>query len=85
MTKYFAANARLEGIKARVNAIAPGGIRNPYEPQSKKFQSEYSKRCPLERMAELEDLIGPFFFLLSPSSSYVNGHTLVVDGGMSIW
>lgn len=85
MTKYFATNGIYDGANVRVNGIAPGGIRNFSEPQGDDFQRLYSERCPLKRMAEVEEMVGPMFFLLSPDSSYINGQTLVVDGGMTAW
>ena len=68
MTKYFAVNAIKDGAKVRVNAIAPGGIRNPIKPQNEEFQKLYSDRCPVGRMAELEEMIEPTLFLLSSGS-----------------
>jgi len=85
MTKYFSVNAIADGAKVRVNAVAPGGIKNPWDPQGDDFQKMYAFRCPMGRLAELEEMIGPVLFLLSPAASYVNGHTLVVDGGMTAW
>tara|TARA_B100000925_G_C21950935_1_gene448931 strand:+ start:434 stop:1222 length:789 start_codon:yes stop_codon:yes gene_type:complete len=85
MTKYFSVNAISDGADIRVNAVAPGGIRNPYDPQGDDFQRLYSERCPLARLAEIEEIIGPVLFLLSNEASYINGHTLVVDGGMTAW
>ena len=85
MTKYFAVNAPLDGANVRVNAVAPGGIRNPWDPQGKDFQKLYSERCPMGRMAELDELLGPVLFLLSAEASYINGHTLIVDGGITAW
>ena len=37
------------------------------------------------RMAELDELLGPVLFLLSAEASYINGHTLIVDGGITAW
>jgi len=85
MTRYFSVNAIADGAKVRVNAVAPGGVRNPWNPQGDDFQRLYSERCPMGRMAELEEIVGPVLFLLSPAASYVNGHTIVVDGGMTAW
>ena len=85
MTKYFSVNAIEDGADVRVNAVAPGGIRNPWDPQGEDFQRLYSDRCPMGRLAEIEEIIGPIFFLLSQDASYINGHTLVVDGGMTAW
>ena len=85
MTKYFAVNAGADGADVRVNAVAPGGVRNPWDPQGPDFQRLYGERCPMKRMAEIDEIIGPALFLLSDEASYVNGHTLVVDGGMTAW
>ena len=40
---------------------------------------------PLGRMANTLEIIDPILFLLSEGASYINGHNLVVDGGMSAW
>lgn len=85
MTKYFSVNAITDGADIRINAVAPGGVRNPWDPQGKDFQRLYSERCPMGRLAEIEEIIEPIFFLLSKDASYINGHTLVIDGGMTAW
>ncbi|MSR78070.1 MAG: SDR family oxidoreductase [Candidatus Omnitrophica bacterium] len=83
MTRYFAVH--LAGRKIRVNAISPGGVLNPEKPQGKDFRKRYAERCPLGRMANAEEIQGPVAFLASEASSYVTGHNLIVDGGMSCW
>lgn len=85
MTKYFSVNAIEDGADVRVNAVAPGGVRNPWDPQGEDFQRLYGDRCPMGRLAEIEEIVGPIFFLLSQDASYINGHTLVIDGGMTAW
>jgi len=85
MTKYFAINGVLDGADVRVNGIAPGGIRNPSNPQGEDFQRLYAERCPLKRMAEVEEMVGPMLFLISSDASYINGQTMIVDGGMTAW
>ena len=85
MTKYFAVNALMDGVKVRVNAVAPGGILNPLEPQGEDFIKRYSSLCPMGRMGDENEILGPILFLMSSLSSYVNGHTLVIDGGMTSW
>ena len=85
MSKYFATNGIIDGARVRVNAVAPGGIRNPIDPQGEDFQRLYSERCALQRMAEVEEIVAPILFLISPDSSYINGHVLVADGGMTAW
>lgn len=68
--------------KTNVNCIAFGGFegRAPEE-----FVLRYSKLSPLDRMLKDEESYGPLEFLLSPGSSSVTGHTLIADGGWSIW
>lgn len=83
MTRYYAVHAA--GFGVRVNAVSPGGVRNPDNPQGEDFQKNYSFRCPLGRMAESDEMVGAVIFLLSPAASYVNGHNLVVDGGFTAW
>ena len=70
----------------RVNALAPGWF--PSEMASPFIEAPvYGDRIlsqqPTGRVGDPEELIGPLLFLASDVSSYVTGHTLVVDGGMS--
>ena len=66
----------------RVNAVCPGGVFNNQDP---KFVEKYKKLVPLNRMASPEDIAGPILFLCSDAASYVTGHVLMVDGGLSAW
>lgn len=75
-TRYLAAYLGPKGI--RVNAICPGGVRNG---QDEDFVERYSRKVPLRRMAEVEDVVGPIVFLASDLSAYLNGVNLPVDGG----
>ncbi|MFD2386222.1 SDR family oxidoreductase [Enterococcus rivorum] len=43
--------------------------------------AEVTAQIPLRRWANPEDIAWPVAFLASEASAYVNGHTLVVDGG----
>jgi NAD(P)-dependent dehydrogenase (short-subunit alcohol dehydrogenase family) len=83
MTKYYAVHAANLGV--RVNCVSPGGIRNADNPQGDDFQKNYSFRCPLGRMAETWEIIGPIIFLLSPAANYITGQNIIVDGGMTSW
>ena len=67
----------------RVNCISPGGFfRNQPEP----FVEAYSATIPMGRMGEDgKEIKGAAVFLASEASSYVTGHNLVVDGGLTIW
>ena len=59
-----------------------GGI---YRNHNKKFVKNLSKLIPMNRMAKTDELNKAMFFLISDDSSYVTGHSLVVDGGRTIW
>jgi NAD(P)-dependent dehydrogenase (short-subunit alcohol dehydrogenase family) len=79
LTRYLAAN--LAKYHIRVNALSPGGVFNG---QPQEFLSRYTGKCPMGRMADREELVGPLAFLLSDASSYVTGHNLIVDGGFTL-
>ncbi len=83
LTRYFATHLSDKNI--RVNAVSPGGIFNPKSPQNKLFIKRYSQRNPLKRMAKTKEIVGAVVYLASSSSTYTNGHNLIVDGGMSSW
>ena len=83
LTRYFAVHLAKKNI--RVNSISPGGIFNKDNPQNKNFIKNYSKRNPMNRMAQSEEIVGGVIYLASDASSYTNGHNLVIDGGMSAW
>lgn len=80
LTRYLATYWGSEGI--RVNAVAPGGV---LAGQPEAFQSAYSARVPLGRMANPEDLVGAYTFLASPAAAYITGQCIYVDGGLSAW
>lgn len=52
--------------------------------QDKKFISKVKKLIPMGRMAKKNEYNNVILFLASKASSYVNGTTLVVDGGRTI-
>jgi len=68
----------------RVNAIAPAIIRTElsrHRWEDPKALAAEEARIPLGRLGKVEDLTGPALFLASDASSYITGHTIVVDGG----
>ena len=74
--------------KVRVNCIAPWYFRTPLTEKlldDPAYLGEIVARTPLRRVGEVAELVGPTVFLASDASSYVTGHTLFVDGGMSIY
>ena len=73
------------GDGIRVNGIAPGLVDTKMTKVTtanpKRLEGALS-RIPLRRLGTPQDMAGAALFLASPLSSYVVGHTLVVDGGL---
>ncbi|TIN19800.1 MAG: SDR family oxidoreductase [Mesorhizobium sp.] len=70
----------------QINAIAPGYFRtemNQALVDNPEFSAWLEKRTPAGRWGNVDELIGAAVFLASDASSFVNGHTLYVDGGMT--
>ena len=74
----------LGSYNIRVNAIAPSVVRTKFSevlwdaPEKlKKIEAE----VPLGYLAEPSDVVGSALFLASDASSYITGHTIIVDGG----
>ena len=74
----------------RVNSICPGFVRienseNNRSPEDlKKWYAETAKQYPLGRVAEVKEIASVASFLASDESSYINGQSIVVDGGKTI-
>ncbi len=90
-TKSLAVELAPYGILA--NAIAPGCIHTPMsiidgvdETQTEFFKEWYvnKRKIPLARPGEPEEIARVAVFLASDDCSYVTGHTLVADGGLTI-
>jgi len=73
----------LARYKIRVNGIAPGYFATDINKEffATEGGAAMIKRMPSRRLGELEELEGPLFLLASDASSYMNGATIVVDGG----
>jgi NAD(P)-dependent dehydrogenase (short-subunit alcohol dehydrogenase family) len=70
----------------RVNAIAPHFFQTEMTREilaASGITQHLSGRTPMRRIGELPDLVGPLLFLASDASSFVTGHILPVDGGIS--
>jgi NAD(P)-dependent dehydrogenase (short-subunit alcohol dehydrogenase family) len=74
----------LAGRNIRVNAIAPGVIDTPLTApikNHKEWYSAYASKSALKRWGTPEEIAWPIVFLASPSSSFITGTVLFVDGG----
>jgi gluconate 5-dehydrogenase len=95
---YAAAKAALDGLTRALavelgpkgitcNAIAPGyfatELNTPLVADA-EFSSFIARRTPLGRWARPEEIGGVAVFLASDAASYVNGVTLLVDGGLTV-
>jgi glucose 1-dehydrogenase len=70
----------------RVNAVSPGMVRTGMtEPvyKNQELATQRAELVPIGRVAAPEDIADAIAFLLGPDARYVNGHDLVVDGGVA--
>jgi gluconate 5-dehydrogenase len=70
----------------QVNAVAPGYFLTPLNRAlvaSAEFTGWLEQRTPAVRWGQVEELVGAAVFLASDASSFVNGHILYVDGGIT--
>ncbi|MBE9636489.1 SDR family oxidoreductase [Salipiger mangrovisoli] len=84
LTKGMATDWAKHGLNC--NAIAPGYFKTPLNAAlvaDPEFSAWLEKRTPAGRWGEVDELVGACVFLCAPASSFVNGHTLFVDGGIT--
>jgi len=83
MTKTMARELGRKGIT--VNAVAPGFIATEMVAAMPEEVLEGMKaKIPLARLGEPKEIANVYAFLASDEASYINGHTLSVDGGMTV-
>lgn len=71
--------------KIRVNSVNPTVV---WTKMSEKHWSgtrgdELKTKIPLHRFAEVREVVDPIIFLLSEQSSFINGHSIPIEGGFS--
>ncbi|MBV6622555.1 MAG: SDR family oxidoreductase [Rivularia sp. (in: Bacteria)] len=74
--------------KIRVNSIAPGAIKTPINKSAwdtPEAEADLLKLIPSGRVGEVDDIAKAAVWLASDESDYVNGITLFVDGGMTLY
>ena len=84
LTKGMAIDWAPHGLN--VNAIGPGYFKtelNQALVDDPEFTAWLEKRTPARRWGNVEELVGAAVFLSSEASTFVNGHVLYVDGGIT--
>lgn len=84
LTKGMATDWAKHGLNC--NAIAPGYFDTPLNAAlvaDPAFSAWLEKRTPAGRWGNVDELVGAAIFLASDGSSFVNGHILYVDGGIT--
>jgi NAD(P)-dependent dehydrogenase (short-subunit alcohol dehydrogenase family) len=83
MTRSMAAELAVDGIRA--NAIAPGTVRTDMVTvMPDEFQAAAVDAQRIKRMADPDEMVPGALFLASDASSFMTGHVLVLDGGMTV-
>ena len=87
-TSLFAA---IRDRKLRVNCVSPGpgdtqgSVDLMGEERMSHFRREGFAGVPLKRLASVDDIAEAFLYLASDAASYVTGHNLIVDGGLTVY
>jgi NAD(P)-dependent dehydrogenase (short-subunit alcohol dehydrogenase family) len=84
LTTHIACQYGASGI--RCNAVAPGVTLTPMVEkrlEDERFRKINTEMTPHQRLARIDDIASTVAFLCSPGGSFINGQTIVVDGGWS--
>ncbi len=84
LTTHIACQYGAQGI--RCNAVAPGVTVTPmvaHRLEDERFRKINVEMTPHQRLGRVEDIAGTVAFLCSEAGSFINGQTIVVDGGWS--
>lgn len=86
ITRHLAVEWAPYGI--RVNAVAPGSVKTKLRAEIMERDPDRAAanlaKIPMKRWGAPEDMANAVSYLASPGAGYVNGHVLVVDGGLTI-
>ena len=84
LTTHIACQYGASGI--RCNAVAPGVTLTPMVEkrlEDERFRKINTEMTPHQRLGSIDDIASTVAFLCSPGGSFINGQTIVVDGGWS--
>jgi NAD(P)-dependent dehydrogenase (short-subunit alcohol dehydrogenase family) len=84
LTTHIACQYGAHGI--RCNAVAPGVVQTAMTEerlQDPRFRRINTEMTPHQRLGTVDDVASTVAFLCSPGGSFINGQTIVVDGGWS--
>lgn len=84
LTTHIACQYGSQGI--RCNAVAPGVIQTPmteHRLTDERFRRINTEMTPHQRLGTVDDVASTVAFLCSPGGAFINGQTIVVDGGWS--
>ena len=79
MTKTWAREFGRKGIN--VNAVAPGFIVSH---MTEGLEDMYVKQIPMKRFGKVDEIANGIYFLCSDQATYIQGQTLVIDGGLTL-
>jgi len=85
LTKFLAAQVGPTGVT--VNALCPGMFPSPANDDALRPEviAALEQGTPMRRLGTDRELRSAVLFLAAPASSFVTGHSLVVDGGWTVW
>ena len=86
LTTHIACQYGAQGI--RCNAVAPGVTLTPMVAsrlEDERFRKINTEMTPHQRLGRVEDIASTVAFLCSEGGSFINGQTIVVDGGWTAW
>ncbi len=97
---YSVAKAAIDGLTRslaldyapliRTNSVCPGFVRiansqnNRTDKELEEWYASISKQYPMKRVCEVEEIASVVSFLASDGASYINGQSIIVDGGKSV-
>ena len=85
LVRYFALELAPRGIN--VNAVSGGPVDTSaldYFPDKEQLLGEWTERTPAHRIARPEEIASVAAFLLSDDASWIQGRTIVADGGLTL-